>query len=179
MKIVIHMHRLYAGGIERSMGNLARGLAGRGHGVRLLLDREGFSDALRFFPEGIDVHLTGAGSLPGRVLGARRSLREQPADCVLASQHVNCELSVLAARSAGTACIPVEHTHWSTSLAELGRLSARRHSHRACRWVYPLAAARAAVSAGVADDYAHLTGLPRDSFTVVHNPVVSSAELRR
>jgi len=139
MKIVIHLNQLFAGGIERSMGNLAGGLMDRGHAVRLLLDRDGFADAFRFFPDGIDVHRTGAATLPGRILGTRRSLRDQPADCVLASQHVNCELSVIASRLAGTACIPIEHTNWSTSLPELGRLSARRYSHNVCRRVYPLA----------------------------------------
>ncbi|BAM02424.1 glycosyltransferase [Phycisphaera mikurensis] len=177
MKLVIHLHRLYAGGIERAMGNLAGGLMDRGHEVRLVLDRDGFTEAFRFFPEGIDVHRTGATSLPGRVLGLRRTLGAQPADCVLASQHVNCELSVIGSQLAGTACIPIEHTNWSTSLAELGPLSPRRYSHRACRLVYPLAAARAAVSAGVADDYAQLSGLPREGFTVVYNAVVTAAEL--
>ena len=177
MKIVIHLHRLFAGGIERSMGNLAHGLTARGHGVRLLMNRTGFADALRFFPEGTDVHLTGAKSVPGRVWGARRNLRAQPADCVLASQHVNCELSVVACRLAGTPCIPIEHTHWSTALPELRRLSPRRLSHRVAGWVYPWAAARAAVSAGVADDYARLSGLPRDRFDVMYNPVVSGADL--
>lgn len=177
MKIVIHLNKLFAGGIERSMGNLAGGLVERGHEVRLLLDRDGFDDAFAFFPAGIDVHRTGATTVPGRIWGAIRSLRKQPADCVLASQHVNCELSVVAARLAGTACIPIEHTHWSRSLPEMESFSLRKHSHRACRLVYPFAAARAAVSAGVADDYAQISGLRRDTFKVVYNPVVTTAEL--
>ena len=177
MRLLIHLHRLYAGGIERVMGNLARGLTQRGHEVRLLLDQEGFADALRFFPEGMDVSRTGATTLPGRVLGLRRSLRERSVDCVLASQHVNCELSILGSRLAGTACIPIEHTHWSTTLREIGRLSPRRHVHRACRVLYPLAAACAAVSEGVADDFARTSGLSRDRFTVVYNPVVGADEL--
>lgn len=177
MNLVIHLNKLFAGGIERSMGNLAGGLMERGHRVRLLLDQDGFTDAFRFFPEGIEVHRTGATSVLGRVRGTRRFLLDHPTDCVLASQHVNCELSVLASRLAGTACIPIEHTNWSTALPELSRWSLRRHSHRVCRRLYPFAAARAAVSSGVADDYAQLSGLARKSFTVVHNPVVTTRQL--
>ena len=42
--------------------------------------------------------------------------------------------------------------------------------------LYPWAHARGAVSSGVADDLARLSGLPRDSIDVIHNPISLPAE---
>ena len=96
--------------------------------------------------------------------------REQP-DVLLAAMWPLTVIAPLAARLAGFKgrLLVSEHEPLSLAYAHKGGLhhAVLRLSQRL---LYPLADARVAVSAGVADDLAALSGLPRSQFTVIYNP---------
>ena len=101
-----------------------------------------------------------------------RYLREQRPSAVIASQWPLTVLSIAARKLVGSKARLAVCTHSAPSL-QGGRLALLK------RWVfkksisltYPLASARIAVSAGVADDLAALAGVRRGDISVVYNPL--------
>lgn len=97
--------------------------------------------------------------------------KERKPDAIVAAMWPLTVFVPLAARLAkykGRVIIS-EHSPLSIAYSRHGRLHrlVMRASQRMC---YPLADVRVAVSSGIADDLATLSGLSREQFTVIHNP---------
>lgn len=161
------------------MVNLARGFVDRGLEVDVVLAKaEG--PYLSQLPPEIRVVDLGAArvltSLPGLVRYLRR---ERPRALLSALDHAN----VAAAWARRLARVPlrlVVSTHTTLSIAS-------RHAKRIreritlffARFAYRKADAIVAVSHGVADDLARITGMPREKIRVIYNPVVTPDLFRR
>jgi glycosyltransferase involved in cell wall biosynthesis len=155
------------------MLKLAAGLARRGYPVDLVLGRaEGpylaqVPDTLRV------VDLAAPRLLAAMPALARYLRREQPTAMLSALDYVNL-VALAARRLAGTRTRLVVSERNTLSAAVRHTTSRRtRLMPRLMRWLYPWADAIVGVSAGVADDLAAVTGLPRERITVIHNPVVT------
>jgi glycosyltransferase involved in cell wall biosynthesis len=99
--------------------------------------------------------------------------REQPVAILSALEHAN--IIALAARSlAGSHARRVITIHNSLSQTMLGKVPIKRRFELPfMRAFYPCADAIVAVSSGVADDLALLTGISRKRIDVIYNPVIS------
>lgn len=168
--VAFFINSLRGGGAERVMLNLANGCAERGLKVDLLLAKaEGpYLTELHRSVRLVDLK---AGrvrfSLPGLVRYLRR---ERPQALLSALDGAN----VVALWARSLAGVPVRtvvsvHTTVSESVAR----KRRQWVPHALRLFYPRAEAIVAVSRGVADDLARLTGLPREKIQVIYNPVVT------
>lgn len=161
------------GGAERVMVTLARGFAGRGISVDLVVaQREGPNappdlDGLRIVDLNSSRVLFAA---PGLVSYLRR---EAPGAMLSALPHANV-VAIWARALAGTSTRVVlsEHTTASLSAENAGNRRARLLPIF-MRRTYPAADAVVAVSDGVADDLASLIGLERSRITRIYNPIVS------
>ena len=161
------------GGVEHMMLNLAGAIARQGIPVDLVRARAEGGHAHRV-PEGVAVVDLGArhtwSSLPGLVRYLRR---EQPAALLAAKDRAN-RIALRARRLAG---VPTRvavrlGNHLSRSLE--GRSALHRWWRTApMRRAYHRADAVIAVSAGVAEDTAAITGLSRQAIHVLPNPVVT------
>jgi glycosyltransferase involved in cell wall biosynthesis len=170
-KLAIFLSALAGGGAERSMLKLAGGIAKRGLEVELVL-AQAKGPYLREIPASVRTVDLGCSrtltSLPALV----RYLRSERPQALLSSiDYVN----VVALWAKRLARVPVR-----TVVNEQNTLSFRGQEGGGLRWVpglarrfYPWADAIAAVSAGVANDLADVTGLPRERIDVIHNPVVT------
>lgn len=104
-----------------------------------------------------------------------RYLRDKKPDAVLA---VMWPLTVIAPAAAMLArfrgrVVVSEHAPQSLSYAKRGKMHGLL-MQLSMRAAYPVTDARIGVSSGVANDMAALSGMSRESFTVVHNPAASS-----
>lgn len=172
-RIAVLLPDLRPGGAERLHLHLAGYWAGQGLKVDFVL-RRAQGELLAQLPPGasvVDLHAT-------RVRHVLRPLvrylkREQP-DVLLAAMWPLTVIAPLAAKLAGFRGRVVVSEHSPLSLAYAGKGVAHRMLLRASqRLLYPLADAVVAVSGGVADDLARLSGLPRAAFTVIHNPAAT------
>jgi len=161
------------GGVEHMMVNLAGAMARLGVPVDLVRARVEGGHAARV-PEGVRVVDLGAkhtwSSLPSLV----RYLRRERPDALLAAKD-RANRVALRARSLGGVPTRVAvrlGNHLSRSLE--GRSFLRQWARKApMRRAYHRADAVIAVSRGVAEDTANITGLPRDAIHVLPNPVVT------
>ncbi|MAE93021.1 MAG: glycosyltransferase [Planctomycetota bacterium] len=185
-RLAIVLTGLGLGGVQRTMLTLAGGLLERGVEVDLVVPRaEGpFLEAV---PEGARLVALGSrlARLPWiRSRKRRRSLAstgalaaylrgERPVLALAASHYVNLSL-VWARRRAG---VPVrvaisQRTALSRAIENAGFPFRRRPLLQAMvRRGYPMADAITAVSDGVAEDLARVSGIPRDSIATLPNPL--------
>jgi glycosyltransferase involved in cell wall biosynthesis len=106
-----------------------------------------------------------------------RYLRSERPDVVIASMWPFTTTCVLARRLAGSATrmIVCEHNTLSLQYGDWGPAH-RLMLKASVALTYPLAHARVAVSMGVADDLAALSGISRDSISVIYNPLSTRPE---
>ncbi|HKJ71472.1 MAG TPA: glycosyltransferase [Gammaproteobacteria bacterium] len=161
------------GGVEHMMLNLAGAIARRGVAVDLVRARVEGGHAGRV-PDGVRVVDLGArhtwSSLPALV----RYLRRERPDALLAAKDRANRVALRARRLAGgPPRVAVRlGNHLSRSLA--GKSALRRWWRTApMPRIYRRADAVIAVSEGVAEDTAAVTGLPRSTIRVLPNPVVT------
>ena len=161
--------------------NIANCLVGRGFFVDLVLvQSEG--PYRSEVAEGVNVVDFRARKVSSSIPRLVRYLRrKRPAALLSAMGHTN--VAALVARAvSGVNCRVVvsEHSHLTSSY---GGQPSRKGAlvRRLRRVLYPRADAVVAVSSGVADDLARLTGLDRRGVAVIHNPVTTPAidKLRR
>jgi len=171
MSVSILLPDLRGGGAERVNIDLAFEFARVGHEVEFVLMQawgELLEEAQQNFSV-VDLATPRARTLP-RALA--RYLRRRRPDALLAAMWPLTVIAPLAARLPGHRCkvLVSEHNSLSVQYRDWGR--AHRAALRASMAVgYRLADRRVGVSAGVAADIATLSGLRRDGFNVIHNPV--------
>lgn len=117
--------------------------------------------------------LPGVPGVLGAVRPLARYLRESKPDALLSLMDYPNVAAILARRIAGvdTRIVVSVHNHVSASVAHADRLHTR-HVPRLARRFYAEADAVVAVSDGVADDLARVSGLPRERIHRIYNPVL-------
>ena len=169
-RISILLPDLRGGGAERVNLDIAYEFLRDGHEVEFVLMQargEFLAEAQAAFSV-VDLNCPRARNLP-RFL--TRYLRQHSPDALLAAMWPLTVISPLMRLTGYRGRVVVsEHGILSAQYSSWGRV--HRFALRSSMAVsYRLAHARAGVSAGVADDLAALSGLPRPMFEVVHNPV--------
>ena len=171
-KVALFLPSLRGGGAERVMVNLARGFYDQGINVDLVLAKaEG--PYLSEVPAGvrvIDLHSSRVlFSLPGLVRYLRR---ERPQAILSAMDHANI-VAIWARKLSGVPCRVVVSVHSTLSRALTNNPNLRGYlMPNLIRIFYPWADTVVAVSNGVAEDFANITRLPRESIKVIYNPIV-------
>lgn len=169
-RVALLLPLLSGGGAERVTLNLIEGLRGLGCEIHLVVFAVK-GELVDSVPQ--DVKLVDLGS--GRALTspiplARYLRRERPDVLVGVEGHANLP-ALLAKKFArvDTRIVLTEHI----SLPERPVGAKDRAYRLLARFAYPSAAATVAVSEGVAASFARAVGLPRDSVTVIANPVLT------
>jgi glycosyltransferase involved in cell wall biosynthesis len=164
------------GGIERVVANLSRSLIARGFEVDLLLNQVQESH-LRFAdipPEVRIVDLKSPNSLFKCFPTLRRYLVQEGPE-VLFSTSAHLSLMALWARALGqkrkTKIVISEHN--MLSMAAASPALKWRMVPPLAKGFYGWADGIVAVSQGVGEDLAHLTGLPSDRIHVIYNPIIT------
>ena len=173
------MPSLFGAGGQRSMLNLAHGIAERGYAVDLVLAQaEGaFRAEVRRSVRVVDLKASRAlTSLPGLVRYLRR---EQPEAMLSVFGYVNI-IALWAWRLANVRTRLLVNEQNTVSW-EAGHASSWRGrlTPRLIRRFYPWAHGIVVVSHGVRDDLADVTSIPRERITVIYNPSVVGAEVRQ
>lgn len=175
--MAIFLPALYGGGAERVMLNLAAGLAARQHAVDLVV-AQAEGPYLAEIPSSVRLmelnprhrrSFRTLASLPALI----RYLRRERPDALISALHANI-VALWARRLAGSPRQAVVSEH--NTLSVQMQTWPRWHSQlmlRLIRSCYPWADAVTAVSAGVADDLAIVTGIPRSGVQVIYNPIVT------
>jgi len=177
-RLAVYLPGLYGGGAERTMLNLVQGIAERGYAVDLVLSRA-VGPYLTEVPQSvrlIDLHASRAlFSLPAFV----RYLRsEQPVALLSALNYANL-IALWARRMAGIPqrLVISEQNTFSVENQKSPYLYSRLMA-RLLKVFYPWAEGIVAVSKGVADDLAKVTGICPERIRVIFNPIVTP-ELRQ
>lgn len=166
------------GGVERMMANLMRALVERGTGVELLATRLD-GDHAAALPR--EVHIVDLGTVhttrAAPAVAAYLTREKPPALLAVKDRAIRTAVRARRRARSGTRLVGALHTTLDAALAHKSRLQ---------RWarIQPMPGLYAnverviAVSGGVAQDAASLTGLPGDRITVIRNPVITP-ELHR
>jgi glycosyltransferase involved in cell wall biosynthesis len=176
-KIAIFMPSLFGAGGQRSMLNLAHGIADKGFDVDLVLAvKEGeFLSDVRDTVNLVDLKASRAlTSLPALI----RYLRNEQPDAMLSVfGYVNI-VSIWAWRlaSVNTKLFVNEQ---NTVSQEAGNASnfRQRMTPGMMKRFYPMADGIIVVSNGVRDDMAQVTKIPQEDITVIYNPSVMASEV--
>lgn len=170
-KLSLVLPDLTGGGAERVMLTLAGEFAARGIAVDIvLMRREG--ELLDQAPQTVrivDLKAPRGRQVP---LAFARYLRAEKPDAVIANMWP-LTTACIAARSIARSkarVVVCEHNMLSRAYVSNGPVHAV-FMRRSIAALHPLADARVAVSSGVADDLAALSGIPRARFEVIHNPI--------
>ncbi|PWV62520.1 glycosyltransferase [Plasticicumulans acidivorans] len=162
-----------AGGVERMVLNLVAGLAARGIAIDILAIRAA-SAHLGALPDGVRLLDLKAGSSLLAVPAIARYLQHARPCALLAAKDRAIRAAVLARRLAGVDCRLVGRLGTTLSAALEGRSGFSRWLRVApMRWFYRHVDHIVAVSQGVLDDTAHLSGMPRARLSVIRNPVIT------
>ncbi len=171
MRILFLLPSLCGGGAERVALGLALEFRRLGHMPEFLLMQaqgELLQEARAMFP----VHDLGCMRIRQLPFALALEMRRRPPDALVASMWPLTVIAPLAQRLSGSRFPVVVSEHNTLSVQYKPRGSIHNLAMRVSMALgYPLAAHRVAVSAGVADDLAQLSGLSRKAICVVHNPV--------
>jgi glycosyltransferase involved in cell wall biosynthesis len=164
---------LAQGGVGKMRTHLINRFSELGHRVDLLLGdpRSPYMDklhpAVRIIDLGTSNAITGVPAL------ARYLWREQPE--VLLTQRIRVNVLALRARNlirSNTRVYVTSNTNITSQLDSM-RPEKRAKQLKLLRKYYPQNTGIMAVSRGVADDTAHIIGLPPEQIRVIHNPVIT------
>ena len=172
-KVAVFLPNLLGGGAQRTILNLAHGIADQGYSVDLVLARatgpylSEVRDTLRL----VDLK---AGRTVTSILKLARYVRQQRPDAVLSALARANIAAVLARRIARVPTkIVVSERNTLSSWAQRSHKLSNRITVPLVRHFYPWADGITAVSQGVADDLSHLASLPSKRIHVIYNPVVT------
>jgi len=171
--IAFFLMDLDGGGAEKVMLNLAGGFAEQGLDVDLVLVKAEGPYILQISPRVRTVKLEGHRLLMSLPALIRYLQRERPVVLISALEDTNM-VALWAKRLAGvsTQVVVTVHAHISRGLQNATRLKHKLIPYFV-PWFYPWADEIIAVSQGVAEDLAHISGLPLAKIKVIYNPVVT------
>lgn len=172
-KLAIFLPSLSGGGAERSMLNLAHGVAERGYPVDLVL-----AQAKGPYLSGVHKDVRIVDLKASRVLAslpalARYLRRERPEALISALNFANV-VAVWARRLAGVPKKVLVNEQNTVSRSAYN--SAKRRQRMVpyfMKHFYPWADYIIGNSQGVADDLSEVTGLPRQRINILYNPVIT------
>ncbi|MGD9660038.1 MAG: glycosyltransferase [Porticoccaceae bacterium] len=172
-RIAVLLPDLRPGGAEKLHLALAQEWLHEGISVEFVL-RQAQGELLACLPQNARVINLRAPRVRYSILRLARYLRAHQPDVLLAAMWPLTVIAPLAARLAGYrgSVVISEHAPQSLSYANRGKLHNTLMS-ASMRIFYPLADARVAVSSGVADDMARLSGIKRSDIAVIHNPAAT------
>jgi len=170
--IALFTRTMHGGGLERVVGNLANEFAGRGHRVDLVL-AEAVGDFLGALDARVRVVPLNAPKLRAYTLALASYLRKERPEALLSASD-ECNLAAVWARGiARTSTRLVISCHSTLSrYVPVARDRKVRLLPFLIRRTYSHADAVVAVSGGVADDLASVSGLARQKIKVIYNPAV-------
>lgn len=160
------------GGAERVAIDFAGLLLDLGFRVDLICVNEP-GDLAAALPAGCRGFNLRARRLATAVWPLARYLREERPDAIQCNMWPLTVVAVVARMLARSPAELVVSDHSQLSMAYGGRGHLSRAILRATLQTYRFADSRVAVSAGVADDLARLSGIARNRFTVIYNPVTT------
>jgi glycosyltransferase involved in cell wall biosynthesis len=178
-RVAIFLVSLEGGGSERIALNLAQGFAERGLEVDLVLQRakgpylDQVSDKIRI----VDLR---AGRMALAIFPLISYLRRERPPFLLSLMMGANIIAILSKKLArvDTRLMISEHLTISVATQNAGSLRGRYLPLLAKR-IYPWADGIVAVSEGVAEDLAHILGLPRKKIEVIYNPVITPELLEK
>lgn len=174
MKLAILISFSGRGGPERMTLNLADQLAAEGHAIDLLTIRRISPHLLGPRPT-LNLVSLGTRHTWASLLPLCRYLRQQRPHALLAAKN-RANLVAVAARALAAPATRLVLREGTTPSAALAGASLWRRwqHHLLLRWLYPRADAIVAVSNGVREDIAALSGLSRGRIVVIPNPVITT-----
>jgi len=172
-RISIFLPAMFGGGAERTMLNIAEGIAARGYAVDLVLVRSEGPFLAEVPPSVriVDLHASrDLLSLPALV----RYLRRDQPEALLSGLHTN----IIAVWARRLARVPVrvvvsERNTLSSKVQHYSGDLRMRLMPLLIRRFYPWADHIVAVSRGVADELTGVAGIPGEKIRVIYNPVVT------
>ena len=170
-RIAILLPNLAGGGAEHVNIWLAKEFLKRGFCVEfVLLQKTG--ELVDLIPEGAEIYDLRAVRFRSAILPLVKYMRNRKPGAVIANMWPLTSVAVLAHRLARARCRLLVSEHCTLSHHEGKRGLMHNIALRASlASTYRLADERVAVSAGVASDLALLSGIRRDRFEVVYNPI--------
>jgi len=174
-RISLFLPSLRCGGVERVMLNLAGTFAGRCFDADLVVAEAAGPYRVQVPPQVRVIDLA-AGRVLASLPGLVRYLRQnRPAALLSAMEHANL-VALWARRIAGVPTRVVVSIHTTVSQGSTkGRPLRGRLATASAGLFYKMADGVVAVSDGVADDFARVTGLRRACIRTIYNPVVTPA----
>jgi len=170
--IVFALPSLCMGGAEVVCVSLATELLKRGYRVNFAFGSQEVEARLHL-PEGARTRIFGLERTREFVLPFAKYLREERPDVVVALLWPFTAACILAHKLSNIRgdIVVWDHNTLSVQYAARG-LGHRMFLAASIAATYPLAHARIAVSGGVADDLAQISGIARDRFSVIFNPML-------
>jgi glycosyltransferase involved in cell wall biosynthesis len=172
-RLAFHLPGLYDGGAERTILNLAKGIAGKGYAMDLVLSRaEG--PYMAEIPDSVRLVDLKASRVMSSVPALVRYLHQEQPVALLSALYAN--IPALWAKRLSSykgRVILSEQNTLSVVAADTPDLRWRIYPQLA-NWFYPWADDIIAVSQGVADDLAAAARLPHDRIHVIYNPIVTA-----
>ncbi|NEQ41001.1 MAG: glycosyltransferase [Okeania sp. SIO3I5] len=167
--VAIYLRLLYGGGVERIMVNLMQAFVERGLSVDLVMNTVAGPYLSQVPPEVRIVDLKAPRMLLGLPKLAGYLRRERPI-ALLSGLHYNNEIA-LWAKALAFSSTRVVVSERNTLSVHANNRSTDRWSPLLAKLFYPWADSIVAISQGVAQDLVEVTGLPRERFQVIYNPV--------
>ena len=161
------------GGVERMMMNLAEGLVDMGCSVDLVMVKARHAQ-LNDLPNSINIVKLSSNHTFSSIFALTGYLKKKRPDALLAAKNRANQVAVLARRLSGVKSRIGLRMGTTTTVALEGRSTFKKWSwYIPMRWLYPKADEIIAVSKGVAEDLARITGLNSQRITVIANPVIT------
>lgn len=177
--IAFYIYQLLDGGVERILINLMHSFVRRGLKVDLVLNRTGGPFMSQVPPEVNIVELSALLPFRDGIPKLAHYLRKERPLVMISSIHLNTEVALLAKVFAlsSTKVFVREASHLSS---EAKREIDFTGSSQKIRWapflaklLYPWANGIIAISKGVAEDLAQITGLSEKRIQVIYNPTIT------
>jgi len=177
-KLAVYLPDLSGGGAERSIINIAAGLAGRNYDVDLVV-ATGVGPYLDQLPPNVRfVDLKAGMPRKSVFLLAQYLRRERPTALMSALDNANVVAIMARALARTSTRIVISSRNQTSSDYQQPGMRMKLHLIMV-RLTYKYADHIVAVSRGVADDLADFIGLPRQRVGVIYNPVVSEELLEK
>jgi glycosyltransferase involved in cell wall biosynthesis len=161
---------LRPGGAERVAIRLMHGVRAAGHKVEfVLMQKEG--DLLREVPDDVRIIDLGVSRVRQAIRPLMRYFKETPPDAAQVRMWPLTVAAIIARRLAGSNSRLVVSDHAVLTKHFAGHPLTLAALGLSVRWFYPRADARLVVANAAAEDFARISGLPRDGFEVIYNPV--------